>query len=292
MGSPCRVVVETGGESLAEAVRDLVCSLERTWSRFLPDSEISAVNRAAGNVTVVSEETYQLVAAAVRASAATGGLFNPLMLTQLEDLGYRWPWDDARPEPTGRPVGPAVDEPIELYPEIRAVRLPEGCGFDPGGIGKGFAVDLAIELCQHEGSPFASVELGGDLRVYGSPWYGDRWTINVADPFDEGGPIATFTPTSGAVTTSSTLGRRWTDGDRTLHHLLDPRTGRPSRSDLVAATTCADLAWWAEVASKTALLHGSADAPAYLRSLRIPGAVVTERGKILTTGPIPAEEAA
>lgn len=296
MGSPCRVVVESGAEELAERVRELVASLEAAWSRFRDDSEISAVNRAAGRVTVVSEPTYQLIGAAVRAVDATGGLFNPLMLHQIEALGYRWSWDEARPEPTDAVAVPAVVDPIELYPEIRAIRLPDGCGFDPGGIGKGLAVDLAIELCQSAGSSFASVELGGDLRVYGPPWYGDRWDIAVADPFERGGPVATFTPAAtpagGAVTTSTTLRRRWTHGERTLHHILDPRSGQPSGSDLVAATTCADLAWWAEVASKTALLTGSAGAVHYLRSLGVPGAVVTEAGQVLSTEGSPAREAA
>jgi thiamine biosynthesis lipoprotein len=283
MGSPGRIVVESGAESIAESARDLVWSLEQRWSRFRPGSEISGLNRVAGRVTVVSAPTYQLIRAAVRARAATGGLFNPLMLHQLEAHGYRRPWGEDRPEPTGDAVRPGVDDDIVLYPEISAVRLPEGCGFDPGGIGKGLAVDLAIELCRRRGSAFASVELGGDLRVDGAPWYGDRWVIGVEDPFDPDRQIATFTPTAGAVTTSTTLRRRWSAGGRTLHHLLDPRTGQPTRSDVVAATTCADLAWWAEVAAKTAVLVGSAAAPDYLRSIGTPGAVVTEDGRILTS---------
>lgn len=283
LGSSCRIVVEAGSEEIAEAAEELVHALERRWSRFRPDSEVSALNRAAGRVTVVSPETYHLVSVAVQAREATAGLFNPLMLQQLRANGYRRPWDEGLPVPTGEPVGPAVDEPIVLYPEIGAVLLPEGCGFDPGGIGKGLAVDLAAELCQEGGSAFASVELGGDLRVHGSPWYGDEWVIGVDDPFRPGRPIATFTPTGGAVTTSTTMKRRWTAGGRTYHHLLDPRTGRPSRSDLVAVTTCADLAWWSEVASKTALLVGSAGAIDHLRSLGTPGAVVTDSGRILTT---------
>lgn len=276
-------MVEAGAAPLAEEAEQLVRSLERRWSRFLPDSEVSALNRAAGRVTVVSPDTYHLISLAARAMEATGGLFNPLMLHQLEAQGYDRPWGGADPVPSGRAVRPAVDEPIVLYPEIGAVRLPDGCGFDPGGIGKGLAVDLVVELCRGGGSAFASVELGGDLRVYGRPWYGDAWVIGVEDPFRPGHRIATFTPTGGAVTTSTTMKRRWTAGGRTLHHLLDPRTGQPSRADVVAATTCADLAWWAEVAAKTALLLGSAGAVGHLRSLGIPGAVVTDGGRVLTT---------
>ena len=284
MGSPGRVVVDHDRAQTAEAVRDLIQSLERKWSRFLPTSEISALNRALGTVTIVSEQTYALIGTAVRACEATGGMFNPLMLRQLETHGYRRSWTEAGPTPIDRPVLPASDDEIVLYPEISAVRLPEGTGFDPGGIGKGLAIDMAIELCMSSGSATGCVELGGDLRVYGPPWYGPQWTIAVADPFDAGVDIATFTPGFGAITTSTTRKRRWCGNGRTYHHLLDPATGWPGVTDVVSVTTCSEQAWWAEVVAKSALLAGSARGPALLDHYGIPGAIVTETGRIITTG--------
>lgn len=284
MGSPCRVVLDTGADRLAAEARDLVQALEQQWSRFIDSSEISALNRNAGRVTVVSPETYRLVDRAVQAQLATGGLFNPLMLRQLEAHGYRRPWDEASPAPSGGPVAPGTVEPIVLYPEISAVQIPDGEALDPGGIGKGLAVDMAIELCRHRGASMASVELGGDLRVYGDPWYGPAWRIGVEDPFDPAVEVASFTPTEGAVTTSTTRKRSWSAGDRTYHHLLDPITGWPGRTDLVSVTTCSGEAWWAEVLSKTALLVGSRRVVRYLDELETPGVAVTGEGRVLTTG--------
>ncbi len=282
MGSPCRVVVEPGRLDAATAARDLVRDLERRWSRFLDGSEVSALNRSAGRLSIVSAETYALVAAAVRAREATGGRFNPLMAVQLGQHGYRRPWVDGPGEPSGEPIAPATIEPIELYPEILGIKLPAGCGFDPGGIGKGLAVDRAVDRCRAMGASFASVELGGDLRVYGTPWYGDRWTIGVADPFDPAADVATFTPTEGALTTSTITKRRWFDGDRWRHHLLDPATGWPSETDLVTVATCSSDAWWAEVVAKTALMAGSSDVLAVLGQLGTPGVAVTATGTVLT----------
>lgn len=282
MGSPCRVVVAGGAPGIAERARRLVESLEQRWSRFLPGSEVSSLNRFGGAVTVVSEPTFLLVSRAVTATELTFGQFNPLMLRQISQLGYDRPWRDDRPfEPSGTPVGPATTEPIVLYPEASAVRLPAGAGFDPGGIGKGLAVDLAIEQCIANGATTASVELGGDLRVHGEPWFGADWSIAVLDPFEHGPDVATFTPTHGAVTTSTTRRRRWQVGERTLHHLLDPTTGQPSATDIVAVTTCAAEAWWAEVAAKTALLAGSAAAVDWLADLGVPGVIVTTDGRLL-----------
>ena len=283
MGSPCRVVLDSGAGHLLAEVRDLVHGLERQWSRFIGSSQVSALNRNAGQVTVVSPETFRLVDRAVRARLATGGRFNPLMLRQLEAHGYRRPWDEQRPEPSGGPVAPGSTEPIVLYPEINGVQIPAGEAFDPGGIGKGLAIDVAIELCRSRGASMASVELGGDLRVFGDPWYGPAWRIGVEDPFDPAAEVASFTPTEGAVTTSTTRKRRWSAGDRTYHHLLDPLTGWPGRTDLVSVTTCSGEAWWAEVLSKTALLVGSGRVVRYLEDLETPGVAVTAEGRVLTT---------
>ncbi len=290
MGSPCRVVVESSRTDLALGVRNLVDDLERRWSRFRADSEVSALNRAAGRPTIVSAATYALVAAAVRARELTGGRFNPLMLAQLEANGYRRPWGEATPQPTTEPIEPGTELPITLYPEANAVQLPEGARFDPGGIGKGLAVDRAIEWCRSAGSDFASVELGGDLRVYGRPWYGDRWVVGVADPFRPSADIATLTPTEGAVTTSTTAKRRWFDGRRWRHHLLDPSTGGPADTDLVTVTTCSSEAWWAEVAAKTGLMAGSAGVADALHRSGTPGVAVTTSGRVVTVDPAPGVE--
>lgn len=266
---------------MAVRARDLVHRMERRWSRFLDTSEVSALNRVAGKVTVVSESTFHLVSCAVTANEVTGGRFNPLMLDQLENQGYDRPWSEGVHVPNGGPVIPATDEVITLYPDGNAVRLPAGCRFDPGGIGKGMAVDMAMELCIANDATTACIELGGDLRVHGVPWYGPLWEIGVADPFDPDGKIASFTPTDGAVTTSTTLRRNWEVGGERFHHLLDPLTGRPSKSDLVAVTTCSSLAWWAEVACKTALIAGSKAAFEVLDDLNTPGIAVTGDGQIL-----------
>ena len=125
------------------------------------------------------------------------------------------------------------------------------------------------------------VDLGGDLRVQGEPWYGPQWRIGVDHPLFPGTELAAFTPTEGAVTTSTTLRRAWPGpGGERLHHLLDPATGRPSTGDVVAVTTCSSQAWWAEVAAKAALLAGSEAAPGVVAGLGTPGIVVTADGGV------------
>ncbi len=280
MGSDCRIVARADAGIVA-AARDLISALESRWSRFLPDSEISRVNRAAGALCVVSEPTFRLVELAERARALTRGRFNPLMATQLSDLGYDRPWDRGVGPTRVGGRSPASPDPIALFAEVRGVRLPRHCHFDPGGIGKGLAADLAHDSLIARGATTVMVELGGDLRVGGDPWHGPEWLVDVEHPFDTATDLARFTMGGGAVTTSSILRRRWHTDDGDAHHLLDPDTGEPADTDLVAVTASGSEAWWSEVVSKTALIGGSACLLDTLDRLETPGVAVTVDGRVI-----------
>lgn len=281
MGACCRIVVGGGPDDLATKARDLVVSLEQRWSRFLGSSEISSLNRLAGRLTLVSEPTYRLMQCAAAAVARTNGRFNPLMLDQLEGNGYQNCWQNSAPIPDERLIEPATTEPITIHSELTAVTIPFGCRFDPGGIGKGLAVDMAVEFCLDAGADTVSVELGGDLRVDGIPWYGPQWRIGVADPYQRDEHIAWFTPTQGAVATSSTLQKSWSFGGRQYHHLLDPATGQPAMGGIVSVTTCAAQTWWAEVVAKSALISGRVGWRSELERLGVPGIAVDKDGDVL-----------
>ncbi len=288
MGSPCRIVVDGGPDDLIVAAHKFVDRLELRWSRFLPDSEISRLNRNSGNISIVSPETLTLITRAVEAQTLTAGRFNPLMANQLASLGYATPWQDrdnvASYGSDDDRLWPATNEPIVLFPDVNAVQIPKDSAFDPGGIGKGLAADLVTGFLNNSGAHCTSVELGGDVRVSGEPWYDTSWHIGVANPFDTTTDIAAFAPRCGAVATSSTLRRRWIANSQQRHHLLDPATGRSAETDLVSATACSTVTWWAEVAAKVALMAGSNEALALLREFNTPGIVITADGRVLTAG--------
>ena len=136
-----------------------------------------------------------------------------------------------------------------------AVRLPAGLGFDPGGIGKGLAADLVSDELVRAGADGVCVNLGGDLRVRGSAPDGRAWTVSVDHP-GQRTPIALVGLADGAVATSTTLRRRWVVDGVARHHLIDPRTGAPSSSDLALVAVVAGSAWMAEVLAKGVLLRG------------------------------------
>ncbi|HJX46462.1 MAG TPA: FAD:protein FMN transferase, partial [Gaiellaceae bacterium] len=121
------------------------------------------------------------------------------------------------------------------------------------------------------------VSLGGDIAIAGSAPVGG-WPVRIADdhaaPLD--GPGPTVALESGGLATSSTTVRRWRSGSDALHHLVDPRTGRPAESPWrtvsVAAKSCVD----ANVASTASFLLD--DAPAWLEARGLPARLVSIGG--------------
>jgi len=277
MASPCRIV--TDDVELAEEGHRLVKTLEQRWSRFIASSEVSAINRAAGELCIVSRETYHLVELAEAARCATGGVFNPLVLDRLELIGYNAPGqlNESAERLTPSPV---TRQPIELYPDVSAVRLPLGSRLDPGGIGKGLAGDLVADALIELGAERAQIELGGDVRLVGSHWMSEEWAVDVRDPRERNRIIARLEMPAGAIATSSTLGRAWRRGNLDVHHVIDPMTGLPSDTDLNAVTVIADRLWWAEIIAKAALISGSDEAEAMLRRHGVTGLIVHCDGEI------------
>ncbi len=265
MGTDARVLVVGGRPGLAARAMTRLADLERRWSRFVPTSELSELNRCAGTPVHVSAETSALVARAVAAWRATGGAFDPTVVDAVVRLGYDTDLDEVQARPPATAVArPPVPAPgcggIELDPAGSTVMLPSGVRLDPGGIGKGLAGDLVVGELLAAGAAGAMVDVGGDVVVAGDGPAGAGWTIGIDHPARPGVVAATVTLRAGAVATSTTARRTWLLGDRWVHHLVDPATG-----DLLppgAATVVAGAGWWAEVLTKAVLVHGPAALPA------------------------------
>ena len=259
MGSDVHAIV-VGDAGLLERARMRIEELERRWSRFIPDSEISVLNARRGVPHRVSDDTLALVLRAVQAWRATGGRFDPTVLGDVIRAGYDRPFEgfvirrDGGVSALRRDAGGIVIDPV-----AQTVALPEHAGFDPGGIGKGLAADLVATELVSLGAAGVCVNLGGDLRVAGVSPHGDAaWLVAVRDaPDDE--PIAHVAVADGGVATTSRTRRRWTTADGIeRHHVIDPGTGRSARTPVLHATAIARDAWRAEVLSTVAFLDGVA----------------------------------
>ena len=299
LGSECRLTVVVGDHddpdsAFGEAVSHLE-HLEQSWSRFRPDSELSVLNRAGGVPVVVTEETFSVVAMAVQAGELTEGRFDVTVLDALEAAGYDRSFEFLDPvaDPGRRSRGRvwwvlgSCGNGSGSMPLLGPSPSREGVRIDLGGIGKGRAADLVCDRLLGLGALGVCVDLGGDVRVAGSPPEGLAWPVSVADPAGADVDLAVVDLLDGGVATSSRLRRRWSGADgREAHHLIDPATGRPARSDLVAVTVLAATTAWADVYAKAALLAGSAEGVAMIAEAGLSALLVTADGEVLTAGAI------
>ncbi|MDH5607085.1 MAG: FAD:protein FMN transferase [Anaerolineae bacterium] len=231
---------------------------EKIFSRFLPDSELSRVNRNAGSRTEVSMIFEEVLRQAVKAYQTSGGLVSPAMLPALMAAGYTESFDLL----DGDQSSPSVDETavfdpgdIEFDPADGKIFIPKGMQLDFGGIAKGWAAHQAMRQLSEYGP--ALVNAGGDIAV-GSPLNdGSPWDIHIADPYNEGTDLETFGIAALGVATSGANRRRWQQNGKWRHHIIDPRTNLPAESDIVTATVLGPTVVDAEMAAKTVLILGS-----------------------------------
>ena len=217
-------------------------------TRFTTTSELSRFNASAGRWTEVTPILEGLLRESLRAYEISGGLVNIAVLPALLAAGYTRTFSEG-------PTAVTISAPPPTLPDVLAVRegaarLRQGAAIDLGGIAKGWLADrLAVDLGAN-----ALVNLCGDLFARGGGEEGEGWPVGMGDQ--------TVILRDMGAATSGTRKRSWGDG---LHHLIDPRTGLPSATDIaevsVLATTGAD----AEIFAKAALLLGSSAGTDFLR---------------------------
>lgn len=241
-------------------VQQFFADFEARFSRFRLDSELSRLNRDAGVLFAASHQMITLLALAMTMHRRTNGVFDPCMLPALEAIGYDRSFELVQPF-AAEPVAPIATAPslahVAFNASQRGVRLPPGARIDLGGIGKGYAVDRAIELL----TPLRDllIDAGGDIAARGHGPDGDGWVVSIADPFDAARDLAVVRLHDVSIATSSTQRRRWRRGDDVHHHLIDPRAARSVNNGLAQVSVIAPTSAEGDVFAKSALILGERD---------------------------------
>ncbi len=279
MGSRFNVWLESEpeGAQVLQRVPAWVEEYEAVLSRFRPESELSRLNARGGRWTETSETLFQALQKARHAAQLTNGLCNPLVLPALMAAGYTHSFqrDFSPSTPHGGEVGgpedtsftpPAVPAwtAIQVRPKKRLVKLPPQGKIDLGGTAKGWAAERIAERLSAYGP--CLVDAGGDLVARGAPKGLAGWTVRIAEPGPEPDqpPLAAICVTDCAVATSGVDYRRWRQGNRTRHHLIDPRSGQPAETDVLSATVVHPDAALAEGYAKALVLMGSEEGLAWI----------------------------
>lgn len=298
LGATAQVVARR--ELLPEAVavvRQEIGAMDLAASRFRADSELVALNCAAGSTAPfeVSALLFEAIEVALRAASLTDGLVDPTIGRALELAGYDR--DFARVDPDGPPlILQATPAPgwaaVKTDPRARTVSIPRGVVLDLGATAKALCADRAAERAASAVGCGVLVGLGGDVATAG-PAPDEGWPIRITDehehPQEASGPVVSIA--AGGLATSSTSVRRWVRGGQVLHHLIDPATGTPVaehwKMASVAAGSCVD----ANIASCASMLLGTA-APAWLEERNLPGRLVDPAARVMVVAGWPADAAA
>jgi thiamine biosynthesis lipoprotein len=292
MGSTIVVsAADPGALDLATAsARAVVTAIDRTCSRFQPDSELSRLNQAAGTGPVeVSELLGAAISASLDAAAATDGLVDPTIGALIERLGYTVTFKDMVLD------GPPIDVEIRSAPgwscivhdrHRQTVELPAAASLDLGAVGKAWAADQAAHAAACRVGVGVLVSCGGDVAVAGPPVTGG-WRVRVTEAADADlwQDVQIF---DGGLATSGTDSRTWRRGGEVLHHILDPSTGLPPVSPWVmtsvAAASCAE----ANAAATCAIVLGE-QALSWLSDRDLPARLARRDGSVVTVGPWPED---
>lgn len=255
---------------IAERERAFVLDFAHRLSRFVPDSELTALNRDPRPEVPASGLLRAALRAGVWAAERSNGLVDPTLVHEIERCGYANSLDRTEPAslvealaeaPARLPARPhpaARWRQIEIDDEVGVIVRPPGLMVDTGGTGKGLCADAVA----HRFGAYTRfvVDCGGDIAVGGVGAQFDPYEIEIEHPLTHA-RIGAVRVARGGVATSGLNVRIWRDRRGAFaHHLLDPRTGTPAWTGLIAATALGASALEAETLSKMALLLGPADA--------------------------------
>jgi len=320
LGTTARVVVWPPvwtGRVLAAVDAELAL-LDQQASRFRNDSEISRLHSALAvpadvgdpsfrRSVIVSEGLAGAIAVAVAAAEWTGGLVDPTVGGALAGLGYDRDFA-ALPRGTAGEAAPPEPGYVPGWRSVRLdgrrLRLAAGVLLDLGATAKGLGSDRAARAAAARvPGGGVLVSLGGDIAVAGEAPLGG-WPVLVSDEPEQQGrepaargagqigvpeelPGQQVRLLTGALATSSVRCRQWRRGGRTLHHIVDPRTGLPAagpwRTASVAAANCAE----ANAAATAAIVAGE-QAPGWLTAQGLPARLVAHDGSVHLFGGWPA----
>jgi thiamine biosynthesis lipoprotein len=239
-------------EAAIDAAFDEVRRLDELLSNYKPESEWSEVNRnAASRPVKVSPELFGLIQACLEYSRQSEGAFDITVGPLMKVWGF---YKGSGHLPHRPEVAAALTKVgyrhIHLDPVARTVQFDRaGVEMDPGGIGKGYAVDRMVDVLRRNGMTIALVA-GSGSSIYGMgapPDEPQGWPVKIKDPWDESKTVAEVRLKDMSLSTSGSYEKFFRAEGRIYAHIMDPRTGYPAQGSVsvsvMAPRTIDSEAW-------------------------------------------------
>jgi thiamine biosynthesis lipoprotein len=228
-------------------LRSEIDAIDRACSRFRPDSELAHLHANAGRAIKVSSLLFDALDVAYSVAERTHGAVDPTVGNAMEALGYDRDFGQIESRRLQMAdLGPVAGfRQLHLDRQRRSARIPKGVRLDLGSSAKALLADRAVDHVAHEIASGALVSIGGDVAVAGEP-PPEGWAIGIAVDSSAGADDVdqVVAIRRGGLASSSIGVRTWQMGNKQVHHIVDPTTGRSSASywKLVSATgdSCVD----------------------------------------------------
>ena len=270
-------------EGLMDEIWAACARYEQLLSKTIDASDVSRINNAMGQTVTVDAETWEILRRAKEISAQTGGAFSITIapVTALwsftDTVTNMVPTDEARLK-----MLPLVDDQKIALGENNTVTLPAGMEIDLGGIAKGYIADKVADIIR-EKAYAGIVSLGGNVYTVGKKPDGSAFSVGIKDPHNPAASKAIIYTGDGTVVTSGTYERGFSFGGERFHHILDPKTGWPSQSDLVSATFVMDSSMTADALATACIVIGSEKSLALAKELQLDAMFIDKDGQAFFT---------
>jgi thiamine biosynthesis lipoprotein len=258
-----------GGLALTERALDLIDTLEQQMSVYRDDSEVSQINASAHRGPVeVERGLFRLFEQALAIGAATSGAYDVTAGALSLAWGFvRGPKRVPEPEALAEARARTGQHHVRLDPECRTIEFDRpGIAINLGSIGKGYAIDRAVDVIRDHWWPTSALVHGGRSSVYalGSPpgRFGGRWEVALRNPLDPESPLGLVRLRNRGMGTSGASFQQFIAGGRVYGHIIDPRTGEPAEGP-ASVTVLAPTAAEADALSTAFYLLGAGAAAAY-----------------------------
>lgn len=231
MGSQFVFVVDAPKDKALVAitkVTERLRELEAQISSWKPGSDVFRLNDNGGRFIEVGDDTLALLRLAQQAYTETDGAFD-VSIGAVWDL---YPFRNAdAPLPSDEQIRAQLEhvgaDRIEVNAHESKAMVPAGMKINLGGIGKGYAAQIAIETIKGMGIINAAVSAGGDVHLMGRKHTGP-WNIRIENPRWEGKSIESFTLQDRSVATSGDTQRYIVRNGKRYGHIINPLTGKPA----------------------------------------------------------------
>lgn len=260
--------------------------LEELLSTWIPSSELSRVNASAGGEAIpVSPETLEVMTKSLEMARLTEGGFNiaigpAVALWDASGEGYL---------PTSaelESVRPLIDlQEVHINDRARTIRLGRpGMQIDVGGIGKGFAADLAAAVMEKAGATAGVVAISGDIKTFGRMPDAQKFIFGIQHPRQETGVIlGKIELEDEAVSTAGDYQRYFEKNGVRYHHILDPVSLQPARA-CQSVTVIARTGVMADGLDTGIFVMGPEKGMALIESLPdVEGVIVDRAGEVLVS---------